>query len=86
MKTEECKHKKYCLTNCSGEIEETECCACYELYEHIDMLIDAINQGTKKFDYEQAPFLHEAMSKHFEFSTGINIDSLLDDDFESEEE
>ena len=34
--------------------------------EMIEFLIDAINQGTKKFNYEEAPFLHDAMGKYFE--------------------
>lgn len=45
--------------------------------EMIEFLIDAINQGTKKFDYEQAPFLHDAMSKYFEWSTGLNLEDIL---------
>ena len=49
----------------------------YELEKHIEMLVNAINQGTKKFQYEEAPFLHKAMSKHFEFQTGLNIDDIL---------
>lgn len=48
-----------------------------ELKKHIEMLVDAINQGTKKFQYEEAPFLHEAMGKHFEFETGLSLDEIL---------
>lgn len=50
-----------------------------ELKEHIEMLVDAINQGTKKFQYEEAPFLHDAMGKHFEFETGLKLDDILGD-------
>jgi hypothetical protein len=46
--------------------------------EMIEYLIDAINQGTKKFDYEEAPFLHDAMSKYFEWSTGISLEEILE--------
>jgi hypothetical protein len=45
--------------------------------EMIEFLIDAINQGTKKFDYEEAPFLHDAMGKYFEWSTGISLEDIL---------
>lgn len=45
--------------------------------EMIEFLIDVINQGTKKFDYEEAPFLHDAMGKYFEWSTGISLEDLL---------
>lgn len=45
--------------------------------EMIEFLIDVINQGTKKFDYEEAPFLHNAMSKYFEWSTGISLEDIL---------
>ena len=51
----------------------------YDLSAHIEMLVNAINQGTKKFQYEEAPFLHDAMGKHFEFSTGLNLDDILGD-------
>lgn len=61
-----------------------------ELENHIEELVEAINQGTKKFSYKEAPFLHEAMSKHFEFTTGISIDELLEEDgcypYEDEDE
>lgn len=43
------------------------------------MLVDAINQGTKKFHNGEADFLHEAMSKHFEFVTGMDLDKLLEE-------
>lgn len=45
--------------------------------EMIEFLIDAINQGTKKFDYKEASFLHDAMSKYFEWSTGISLEDIL---------
>ncbi|MCQ2957278.1 MAG: hypothetical protein MJ180_00075 [Candidatus Gastranaerophilales bacterium] len=44
----------------------------------IEILVEAINQGTKKFDYEEAPFLHDAMSKYFEYSTGIKLENIED--------
>ena len=47
--------------------------------EMIELLIDVINQGTKKYDYEEAPFLHEAMNKYFEWSTGMTIDDIIGD-------
>ena len=45
--------------------------------EMIDFLVEAINKGTKKFDYEEAPFLHDAMAKYFEWSTGISYEDIL---------
>lgn len=77
MTTEKCEFYNSCQVNCEATLENTECCECFRLHEHIEMLINAINQGTKKFDSKEAPFLHEAMSKHFEFSTGINLDDML---------
>lgn len=59
---------------CKDLIQERD-----ELKEHIEMLVDAINQGTKKFQYEEAPFLHDAMGKHFEFETGLKLDDILGD-------
>ena len=47
--------------------------------EMIELLIDAINQGTKKFDYKETPFLHEAMNQYFEWSTGMTIDDIIGD-------
>lgn len=44
--------------------------------KHIEELVQAINEGTKKFSYSEAPFLHEAMSKHFEYETGLTLDDL----------
>ncbi len=76
--SDKCKFYDQCQCNCDGADDKTECCECFRLHEHIEMLVDAINQGTKKFDYEKAPFLHDAMSKHFEFITGTNIDSILE--------
>ena len=46
----------------------------------IELLVDAINQGTKKFSYEEAPFLHDAMKSFFGWSIGISIDEILADD------
>jgi hypothetical protein len=43
------------------------------------MLVDAINQGTKKFHNGEADFLLEAMRKHFEFVTGMSLDKLLEE-------
>ena len=48
-------------------------------HEMIELLIDAINQGTKKIDYEEAPFLHEAMNQYFEWSTGMTIGDIIGD-------
>ena len=48
-------------------------------HEMIELLIDAINQGTKKFDYEKAPFLHEAMNQYFKENTGMKIDDIIGD-------
>lgn len=45
--------------------------------EIIEILVDAINQGTKKFDYDEAPFLHDAMGKYFEYKTGISLDDIV---------
>lgn len=46
---------------------------------HINMLVQAINQGTKKFSYKEAPFLHDAMTKHFEFITGIKLEDIIEE-------
>lgn len=78
MTEEQCEFYKECECDCNGAIEKTECCECYRLHNFIKMLIGAINQGTKKFEYEEAPFLHEAMAKYFTFCTGLNIDELED--------
>ena len=78
MKSEECEFFKECQCECDGSQEKTECCECYRLHQHIKMLVNAINQGTKKFSYKEAHFLHEAMSNHFEFCTGLNVDDILD--------
>ena len=53
--------------------------------EIIEMLVDAINQGTKKYNYKEAPFLHDAMNKYFEWSTGITVNDIIDG-FEEETE
>lgn len=74
-----CEYYEQCQCNCDGADDKTECCECYRLHEHIDMLVDAINQGTKKFHNGEADFLHEAMSKHFEFVTGMDLDKLLEE-------
>lgn len=57
-----------------------------EQRKHLEFLVDAINQGTKKFSYAEAPFLHDAMSKHFEYETGISIDEILDSTLFEEDE
>ena len=47
--------------------------------KHIEMLINAINQGTKKFSYAEAPFLHDAMTNHFEFVTGLKLEDIINE-------
>ena len=44
--------------------------------EMVNCLVDAVSQGTKKFSYEEAPFLHQAMQKYFEWETGINLKDI----------
>ena len=80
--TYKCKFYDECQCDCDGSDYKTECCECFRLHEHIEILVTAINEGTRKFGYKEAPFLHNAMSKHFEFSTGINILQLLDEECE----
>lgn len=42
----------------------------------IELLVDAINKGTKKFSYDEAPFLHDAMAEYFEWKTGISCEDI----------
>ena len=78
-KTNKCEYYNRCQVDCKGTDDKIECCECYRLHEHIEMLVDAINSCTRKFNYDAAPALHDAMDKHFEFVYGKSINSILDE-------
>jgi len=45
----------------------------------IELLVNAINQGTKKFSFEEAPFLHQVMGKYMAYTYGFEtLEDLLD--------